>query len=232
MSTAFNPQIPTDQDSVYDAYFAFRQNMESINNLINVDHFNGSSPAFHGNHRRVNLPEPLDTDPKPTGDLGVLYTKVENGVARLKFANKTNHWLIPLGEQPGGGGGGGAQSDGPSFIDPITGLTQSGDATGHAIFPNKFCMVWFRFALEGNATHYENFPIPMKRIFSCILEYGDATYASNPITGASTVFQFRREHATTMSPPNYILDIKKLTVFNRNKTTRQSIQAFVVGEAM
>lgn len=57
MSTSFNPNIPADTDTVYDAYFSFRSNMLGLNNLIGVDHVDGTdaNSAQHGMHKQVTF---------------------------------------------------------------------------------------------------------------------------------------------------------------------------------
>lgn len=55
MSTSFDPNIPADTDTVYDAYFSFRRNMLSLNNLIQQDHVSGTEAGLHGRHKQVTF---------------------------------------------------------------------------------------------------------------------------------------------------------------------------------
>lgn len=234
MSTSFNPQAPTDNDSVYDAYFAFKQNLVSVHNLINVDHYNGSNPNFHGNHRLINIPKPLDNDPQPTDDLGVIYTKKEDGKTKLKFANSSASWVIALGDQQGGGGGGEdggedpkptppAEFEGPSYTDSNT---PSG--SGHMRFSNGFAMVWIRGTIStddkgrdpGNPETFQ-YPFTFQFLYFVDVVYGDSSGGN---------FIFSRKHAREQKPANFQAGTSSITIYNPNQTWGMSVQALIIGK--
>lgn len=232
MSTSFNPQTPTDNDSVYDAYFAFKQNLVSVHNLINVDHYNGSNPNFHGNHRLVNLPKPLDNDPQPTDDLGVIYTKKEDGKTKLKFATSAASWVIALGDQQGGDGGGEenpqpkppAEFDGPSYTDD-----NNTSGSGHMRFSNGFAMVWIRGTIlsadkgkdPGNKETFK-YPFEFERLYFVDVNYGDMS---------GNFFIFQRMNAREQKPPNFSAGKTQIDIYNPNQSWNMSVQALIIGKA-
>lgn len=239
MSTSFNPQTPSDSDSVYDAYFAFRQNMIAIHNLLNVDHFNGSNPNFHGNHRLVNLPTPQDTDPTPTGDIGVLYTKKEEGKTKLKFANADANWIIALGEQTGTTPNPDPQPptpqpdtqfQGPSFMDPSAqgAGASSGSGTGYARFANKFCILWARSWVpkKSGGTVNEvlvNYPdnLRFSRVFSAHFGYGQDQNVIN---------QMYERTSKRVLPPGYTVGTSGVYLQNNNETHSIFMWVTIIGE--
>lgn len=177
MSTSFNPAIPSDKDSVYDAYFSFHRNMESINNLLDVDHFNGSSAQFHGMHRAINFPEPLAAAPTIQGNMGVLYTSTQSANPNsnapiLKYANREGIWELAFGAASGGGGGGTYDQDYEESENPNV-----FDGSGYVIFPNKFMIVWARGHLKAGTNVGKSFKKEMKKVF-----FGTVTTSSKGVT--------------------------------------------------
>lgn len=169
MSTSFNPSIPSDKDTVYDAYFSFHRNMESINNLLDVDHYNGTSAQFHGMHRMINFPEPLATTPSVQGNAGVLYTGTtsvsgSSNAPVIFFANREGRWEIPLfSHQPGGGGGN-------RFNLEESILPEEAKGSGYYIFDSKFTVCWIREVVYKNQTKTEVFPVNFARLFFITVE--------------------------------------------------------------
>lgn len=171
MSTEFNPSIPTNDDTVYDAYFSFHKNMEAINNLLGVDHVNGTALQNRGMHRAVTFSEPMDTVPQVQGNLGMLYTSTQSADPNsnapiLKYTNRNGTWEIPFGANSGGGGPN--PQPPPSSYDQDfeeTGNPNVFEGTGYVIFPNKFMVVWARGGLTPGASVGKSFKKEMKRVF-------------------------------------------------------------------
>lgn len=85
MSTSFNPALPSDQDSVYDAYLGFRKNMIAINNLLDIDHYNGTAQNYRGMHKWVTIPERLAQAPSVQGSGAVIFATTLGNETRLKY---------------------------------------------------------------------------------------------------------------------------------------------------
>lgn len=237
MSTIFNPNIPTNEDTVYNAYFAFHSNMVSINNLIDVDHFAGTAPQFRGNHKQVTFPEPLDANPQPSGSIGFLYTGPStapgsSGAPILKYANRDGVWEIPLGKpstrqrpkQEADPRALELPTQGPVFRD-MGGGTTSGQ--GYARFDNHMAMVWFRTTLPkagkgGEPSSWASirfaYPLKFKTLFFATVNHGTSG--------------FDRMDMGHVLPPNYTINIDGATVYNRNEDQSQSIQVLVIGETV
>lgn len=179
MSTDFNPNIPTDKDTVYDAYFSFQKNMQALNNVLGIDHYNGTALQNRGMHKIITLPEPQDTDPKPQGNMVVLYTSTQSAdptsnAPVLKFANRNGSWQIPLGvSEPGGGSSGGGSGGGstpqptPSYDQDFETNANPNEAagTGYLTFPNKFTIFWSRGHLGPQTSYNGSFPKEFRRLF-------------------------------------------------------------------
>lgn len=179
MSTDFNPNIPTDKDTVYDAYFSFQKNMQALNNVIGIDHFSGTALQNRGMHKTITLPDPLDADPKPQGNMVVLYTSTQSAdptsnAPVLKFANRNGSWQIPLGVDTGGGSGGGSgggvspnPQPTPSYDQDFETSANPNDlaGTGYLTFPNKFTIFWSRGYLGPQMSYSGSYPKEFRRIF-------------------------------------------------------------------
>lgn len=177
MSTQFNPNIPTNDDTVYDAYFSFHKNMEAINNLLGVDHVNGSALQNRGMHRAVTFSEPMDSVPQIQGNMAMLYTSTQSADPNsnapiLKFTNRAGTWEIPLGTSSGGGGTGGGGTPTPQpppssyeqdFED--RGNPNVFEGSGFLMFPNKFMISWARGGLSPGSTANGSFKKEMRRVF-------------------------------------------------------------------
>lgn len=232
MSTLFNPNIPSNDDSVYDAYFSFHNNMLAINNLLDVDHISGTAPQYRGHHKQVTFVSPLDASPKPTDTLGVLYTgsSTKNPTSNapvLKYANKDGDWEIPLGDTPGSGD---SQYQGPPFYDYVKpGLGMGG--WGYFRFGNKLAVIWVRdrVAIAGKDFPGETicyFPLKFKRVFCSMINYGTSP--------SSQTFPHIRDDKENMIPPNYNILItpqsQAIYFYNRNRTQAMTVQALIIGE--
>lgn len=166
MSTEFNPNIPSNDDTVYDAYFSFHKNMEALNNLIGVDHFNGSALSNRGMHRAITFPEPLDSQPAVQGTMGVLYTGQDSTdptslAPVLKYTNAKGTWEIPLGAASGGGGSSSTAQQ--SFEETVNPNLFEGK--GFLVFPNKFGIFWARGVLNAGQTVSGKFDKEIRRVF-------------------------------------------------------------------
>lgn len=234
MSTIFNPNIPSNDDSVYDAYFSFHTNMQAINNLVGVDHFPGTATQHRGYHKQITIPEALDAPPKPTGNIGIIYTgpsttTTTSNAPVLKFANKDGDWEIPLGAQSQPGPGPTPQPQ-PEFEGPEFSDTNQGGQKwiGYCKFKNKFAVMWWRTVVGrawGNipAEFGESgtvYPLPFQTIFYANVEYGNAP---------SGYFQFERSDTQNMIPPNFQITTTNARILNRNKTQNLSASLLVIG---
>lgn len=194
MSTQFNPNIPTNDDTVYDAYFSFHKNMEAINNLIGVDHVNGSALQNRGMHRAVTFSEPLDTVPQIQGNMGMLYTSTQSkdpstNAPILKFTNREGTWEIPFGQGESSGGGGGGN---PTPQPPPSSYEQDFEETGnpnlfagrgYVLFPNKLLICWARGTLSPGGSTAGVFQKEMRRLFFATNTTGDGgnSFGSNSV---------------------------------------------------
>lgn len=219
-STIFNPNIPTNDDSVYDAYFSFHNNMEAINNLIGIDHFSGTAAQFRGQHRQVSFAEALDADPQPTGDLAILFTRPSNSNTKsnapiLKFANRDGIWEIPLGAQQAPAPDPSPPTPQPTPT-PTTGPEfNDGGTSGYVKFANKFGMVWVRGYMASKGAFSASYPIAFSRIF-----FGGVSYGTSSFSMGDT---------KRMIPPNYSIGNSSANATNRNETQGQSIQFLIIG---
>lgn len=119
MSTSFDPNIPADTDTVYDAYFSFRRNMLSLNNLIQQDHVSGTEAGLHGRHKQVTF---VSQDGKNVAGL----LKVVGSVLSFNQAkvNTDSDWkFVPM-------------------IQPPDDQLSSGSEKGGLIMPCGFAMKW------------------------------------------------------------------------------------------
>lgn len=221
MSTSFNPGIPTDQDSVYDAYWAFRKNVESFNNLINVDHYNGTSQSNHGTHRRISFPQTMADPTRPSGLASTLYTRTKGGVASLVFANSAGNWEIPL------------QIAFPEILqvsDNTIGLpSHTSPQAGYVTFKGKFMIGWVRCVVPPRKTEKCTFSLTFNKIFSCSVNYSSTKYDG---TTQQHIFSFNREQSSNLIPPNYTLSLSEIQFANSHQTLYMSVSAIIIGERL
>lgn len=224
MSTSFNPAIPSDKDTVYDAYFSFHRNMESINNLLDVDHYNGSSAQFHGMHRLINFPEPLSAPPTVQGNAGAIYTGASSisggsNAPVLYYTNREGRWEIPLfASNPGGGGGSGSgrfNLESGSYPHILTG-------SGFYIFESKFAVCWMREVCYSNRKRTEVFPVKFDRLFFVTLE---TTESKN------LLFSFKDTSGSNNNPLLWEATTKEITIQNKTKTD-YSFQVVALGRVV
>lgn len=129
MSTSFNPNIPADTDTVYDAYFSFRSNMLGLNNLIGVDHVDGTdaNSAQHGMHKKVSFVN--QNKNKVIGTLSV-DEKTENLMLGSSVVALLNFWKMQ------------------SFsLNPLDGLRGE---NGYLSLPNGLKFIWFVDSVPAN----------------------------------------------------------------------------------
>lgn len=231
MSDQFDPNIPKNDDTVYDAYFSFTKNMEAVNNVVGVDHFSGTAPQNRGFHKAVTFAEPLNTIPQMQGNMSILYTSTESADPKvnypvLKFTNRSGTWEIPFGAASGGGG--------PS-PQPDYGYKQSFEpgrnpglfeGMGYVVFPNKFAVVWARGYLPPLANHAKAVPVPLKQIFI-------ANVFTTYLDSAGSQGNFGQ---TMRDKDNKWLDwaisSTQINVFNKYQTYHLKYQALILGEGV
>lgn len=117
--TDYDPTIPAATQNLLTSQGQMLNNFSELNTIFDYNHFtwNDAVTADRGKHRKVEFPEPLTSDPSPTGDDGVLYTKAVSGIGQLFFANA-------------------------SAVDQLTGINGTFAAEGSATFPNGLIMKW------------------------------------------------------------------------------------------
>lgn len=121
MSTSFDPNIPSDTDTVYDAYFSFRKNMLALNNIFQKDHIAGTEQGLHGRHKQITFVYPSNMNSVS----GVL---TAGGARQLLYdGNRVSLDLDWTATKP------------PSAAD---GSPAGNDTSGGVIFPNGFGMKW------------------------------------------------------------------------------------------
>lgn len=175
MSTEFNPNVPSNNDSVYDAYFSFAKNMEAINNLLGIDHFNGTEQNYRGMHRSITFPSTI-TPQNVRGSMGVLFTDTDNNnptssAPILKFANSNGSWEVLLKNNQYKD-----QLEEPELRDQFTGQ-------GFVQLPNGFTILWARGPSISGTTGKFLLPVPLKRIFFANVfhckQYNTRTFAQD-----------------------------------------------------
>lgn len=222
MSTSFNPAIPSDKDTVYDAYFSFHRNMESINNLLDVDHYNGSSAQFHGMHRMINIPEPVAAPPTVQGNAGVIYTSTSSvsGASNapvLFYTNRDGRWEIPMFlTEPGGGSSGGR------FNLEVGMPSNELKGSGYYIFDSKFAVCWIRGIAFANKSRTEVFPVDFDRLFFVTLE---TTESKN------LYFSFKDTSGSNSNPLLWEAVTKEIKITNKTKTD-YSFQVIALGRVV
>lgn len=122
MSTSFDPNIPADTDTVYDAYFSFRKNMLSLNNIFQKDHVSGTEQGLQGRHKQITFVSPSNINSQS----GVL---TATGARQLLFdgarVSLDTDWKFTK----------------PPSVDGNI-LIKGVDYSGGVIYPNNFGMKW------------------------------------------------------------------------------------------
>lgn len=158
MSTSFNPNIPSNDDSVYDAYFSFFRNMEAINNLIGIDHIDGTANNYRGMHRKITFPV-YSSPGELKGKMGSLYTEWDRDAytytdaPRLKFANANGNWEVLLDKKH-------------YKVEKELTLSDKFEGGGYVQLPRGFVIQWYRgHAKKGEPPKKYPLPKELARIY-------------------------------------------------------------------
>lgn len=132
MSTSFDPNIPADTDTVYDAYFSFRKNMLALNNIFQKDHVSGTEQGLQGRHKQITFVSPNNINAQS----GVL---TASGARYLLFNGERvsldSDWKFTK----------------PPEVDHVV-LTSGVDYSGGVIYPNNFGMKWIVGTLKKKSS--------------------------------------------------------------------------------